>query len=133
MALVEITRCSSPVKFVHVTELAWDEWVYAQHMSKGDGRDNLFFEPDHVCPRPGSNHTVEVARVSRATSQVFPWLAGLGFRPWALPGEAGERALMSTACCFRVCCSACAREQTLLCRVPSISKVKLAPSCSLTK
>lgn len=37
------------MNFAHVTKLAWDVWVCAEHMSKGDGRDNLFFEPDHVC------------------------------------------------------------------------------------
>lgn len=25
-----------------------DVWVCTAHMSEGDGRDNLFFEPDHV-------------------------------------------------------------------------------------
>lgn len=94
MALVEITRCSSPVKLVHVTELAWDEWVYAEHMSKGDGRDNLFFEPDHVCPRPGCNHTVEVARGVPGDQSGVPLACRAGVRALGSPRcRARERVL----------------------------------------
>lgn len=81
---------SSPVNFVHVTELAWDVWVYAEHMSKGDGRDNLFFEPDHVCsPTLALIIPVVGAWVSSGLHQSGVSLTcaeSWKLRSWALPG-----------------------------------------------
>lgn len=75
------------MSFAHVTKPAWDVWVYAEHMSKGDGRDNLFFEPDHVCsPTLALIIPVVVAWVSSGLQQsgVPDWARGLERGSWAL-------------------------------------------------
>lgn len=78
------------MNFIYVTEPAWDVWVFAEHMSKGDGRDNLFFEPDHVCsPTLALNYTCgSCMGVLRVTAvRCFPDLCReLELRSWALTG-----------------------------------------------
>lgn len=78
---------SSPVNFVHVTELAWDVWVYAEHMSKGDGRDNLFFEPDHVCS-PTLALIIPVVRCTAKICHRNSWAVKICIVDLAAPTEA---------------------------------------------
>lgn len=79
------------MNFVHVTELAWDVWVYAKHMSKGDGGDNLFFEPDHVCsPTLALITPVVVAWVSSGLHQSgvsLTWAENCGSGPGLSQGK----------------------------------------------